>query len=50
VEPAESEYGPRGNEFTGEVNWVQTDLNEAAEDRDDLITPEERLHIALARQ
>jgi hypothetical protein len=20
------DYGPRGNEFTGEVNWVQIDL------------------------
>jgi hypothetical protein len=39
-----------GNEFTGEVNWAQTDLDEAAEDLDDLITPEGRLHIAMARQ
>jgi hypothetical protein len=44
------DYGPRGNEFTGEVNWVQIDLAEAAEDLDHLITPEERLHIAMARQ
>ena len=44
------DYGPRGNEFTGEVNWVQIDLDEAAEDLDHLITPEERLHIAMARQ
>jgi arylsulfatase len=38
--------GPRGNEFTGEVNWVQIDPDAAAEDLDHLITPEERLHIA----
>jgi arylsulfatase A-like enzyme len=44
------DYGPRGNEFTGEVNWVQIDLAEAAEDLDHLISPEERLHIAMARQ
>jgi arylsulfatase len=44
------DYGPRGNEFTGEVNWVQIDLDAAAEDLDHLITPEERLHIAMARQ
>jgi arylsulfatase A-like enzyme len=44
------DYGPRGNEFSGEVNWVQIDLDEAAEDLDHLITPEERLHIAMARQ
>jgi arylsulfatase A-like enzyme len=44
------DYGPRGNQFTGEVNWVQIDLDEAAEDLDHLITPEERLHIAMAKQ
>jgi arylsulfatase A-like enzyme len=44
------DYGPRGNEFTGEVNWVQIDLDAAAEDLDHLITPKERLHIAMARQ
>jgi hypothetical protein len=44
------DYGPRGNEFTGEVNWVQIDLDAAAEDLDHLITPEERLRIAMARQ
>jgi arylsulfatase len=44
------DYGPRGNEFSGEVNWVQIDLDAAAEDLDHLITPEERLHIAMARQ
>ena len=44
------DYGPRGNEFTGEVNWVQIDLDEAAKDLDHLITPEERLHIVMARQ
>ena len=44
------DYGPRGNEFTGEVNWVQIDLVEAAEDLDHLITPVERLHIAMARK
>jgi arylsulfatase len=44
------DYGPRGNEFTGEVNWVQIDLDAAAEDLGHLITPEERLKIAMARQ
>jgi hypothetical protein len=44
------DYGPRDNEFSGEVNWVQIDLAEAAEDLDHLITPGERLHIAMARQ
>ena len=40
-----------GNElFTGTVNWVQIDLGEDAEDADHLITPEERLRVAMARQ
>ena len=36
--------------FTGRVRWVQIDLDEAAEDADHLITPEERLRVAMARQ
>jgi arylsulfatase A-like enzyme len=44
------DYGPRGNEFTGEVNWVQIDLADAAEDLDHLISPEERLRVAMAKQ
>ena len=43
-------YGPRGNQFSGEVNWVQIDLGDAAEDLDNLITPEERLRVAMAKQ
>ena len=31
-------------------SWVQIDLDEDAEDLDHLITPEERLRIAMARQ
>jgi arylsulfatase A-like enzyme len=36
--------------FNGRVRWVQIDIDEAAEDLDHLITPEERLRIAMARQ
>ncbi|HET7236501.1 MAG TPA: arylsulfatase [Actinomycetota bacterium] len=36
--------------FTGRVRWVQLDIDEAAEDLDHLITPEERLRIAMSRQ
>jgi len=32
------------------VNWVQIDIDEAAEDLYHLITPEERFRIAMARQ
>jgi arylsulfatase A-like enzyme len=44
------DYGPRGNAFTGEVNWVQIDLGEDAEDADHFLTAEERLKLAMARQ
>jgi arylsulfatase A-like enzyme len=41
---------PVPNDFTGEINWVEIDVAEAAEDADHLIAPEERLRIAMARQ
>jgi arylsulfatase A-like enzyme len=41
---------PVPNNFTGEINWVEIDVAEAAEDVDHLISPEERLRIAMARQ
>jgi arylsulfatase len=44
------DYGPHDNAFTGEVAWVQIDVDAAAEDVDHLITPEERVRVALARQ
>jgi arylsulfatase A-like enzyme len=48
--PVSDDYGPRDSEFTGKVEWVQLDVAEAAEDLDHLISPEERLQIAMARQ
>jgi arylsulfatase A-like enzyme len=41
---------PVPNDFTGEVNWVEIDVAEAAEDPDHQIDPEERLRVAMARQ
>jgi arylsulfatase A-like enzyme len=41
---------PVPNNFTGEVNWVEIDVDEAAEDTDHLLSPEERLRVAMARQ
>jgi arylsulfatase A-like enzyme len=43
------DYGPH-NAFSGEVKWVQIDVGEGAEDGDHMISPEERLAVALARQ
>jgi arylsulfatase A-like enzyme len=48
--PVSDDYTSETSRFTGTVEWVQIDLDEAAEDLDHLITPEERLHIAMARQ
>jgi hypothetical protein len=44
------DYGPRGNEFTGDVNRVQVDLGHDAADADRFLTAEERFMIAMARQ
>jgi hypothetical protein len=44
------DYKGDSSEFTGTVNWVQLDIDDAAEDFDNLITPEERLRVAMARQ
>ncbi|MGH6781428.1 MAG: sulfatase-like hydrolase/transferase, partial [Sphingomonadaceae bacterium] len=46
--PASPEYGVTGNRFNGEIAWVQLDQN--GDDHDHLISPEERLKVAMARQ
>ncbi len=46
--PVSPDYGPTGNEFSGEVNWVQIDLEK--DDNDHMISPEERFRVAMARQ
>ena len=48
--PVSDDYGQTDSEFTGTVRWVQIDLDAAAEDTDHLISPEERLRVAMARQ
>jgi arylsulfatase len=48
--PVSDDVDPKATEFTGAVHWVQIDIDEAAEDLDHLITPEERLRVAMARQ
>jgi hypothetical protein len=42
------EYTAEESRFNGEVNWVQIDLG--VDDQDHLISPEERLRVAMARQ
>jgi len=48
--PVSDDYGPKESAFNGRVKWVQIDLGEDAQDADHLITPEERLRVAMARQ
>jgi arylsulfatase A-like enzyme len=48
--PVSDDYTAEGSRFSGTVKWVQLDTDEAAEDTDHLISPEERLKIAMARQ
>ncbi len=48
--PVSDDYGAKDSAFTGKVRWVQIDIDAAAEDVDHLITPEERLRVAMARQ
>ena len=44
------DYGAHDNAFTGVVNWVQIDVDEAAKDDDHQIALEERVRVAMARQ
>jgi arylsulfatase len=46
--PTSPDYGPTGNRFTGDVHWVQIELGQ--DDHSHLITPEQRLNLALARE
>jgi hypothetical protein len=39
---------PDPAKFTGRIHWVQLDIGE--DDHDHLITPEERLRVAMTRQ
>jgi arylsulfatase len=41
---------PQPNRFNGEVTWVEIALGDDAEDADHLISPDERLRVAMARQ
>jgi arylsulfatase len=49
--PVTTDYGhDGGSEFSGQVNWVEFDTGIAADDNNHLISPEERLRVAMARQ
>jgi len=48
--PVTYDYGTHDNEFSGEVNWVEIDIGKDAINLDHLITAEDRLRLAMARQ
>ena len=48
--PVSPDYGPTGNAFNGRVRGVQLAIAEAAEAVDHLVSPEQALAIAMARQ
>jgi hypothetical protein len=41
---------PVPNDFTGEINWVEIDVDEVAEDADHFLQADEVLRVAMARQ
>jgi arylsulfatase len=45
-----SDYTTHTSRFNGRINWVQIDLAKDAADADHLISPEERVRVAMARQ
>lgn len=48
--PVSDDYPEGDSNFNGTIEWVQIDIDENAEDVDHLISPEERMRIAMARQ
>jgi len=48
--PVSDDYGPEGNGFTGEIQWVQIDLGPDALNPEHQVPPEEQFRIAMARQ
>ncbi len=48
--PVSPDYGARGNEFTGHVKGVQISIAAAESTADHMISPEEAIRVAMARQ
>jgi arylsulfatase len=44
------DYSPETSRFPGTINWVQIDVGEDAEDADHLVSPEERVRVAMTLQ
>ncbi len=48
--PVTDDYPAQGAKFSGEVNWVEIDIGEESVNVDHLISPEQRLNLAMALQ
>ena len=48
--PVSDDVAPNATGFSGSVHWVQLDIDEAADDLDHIIAPEELFRVAMARQ
>lgn len=48
--PVSEEYGPHGNAFNGAIRGVELAIDDAAESTDHLVSPEDAVRIAMARQ
>ena len=48
--PVSPDYGSRGNAFNGTVKGVQLAIDDAAESLDHLVSAEDAVRIAMARQ
>jgi arylsulfatase len=46
--PVSEDYIAESSKFNGTINWIQ--LDQGVDDFDHMITPEERLRAAMARQ
>ncbi|MFW3113399.1 arylsulfatase AtsD [Mycobacterium haemophilum DSM 44634] len=46
--PCSPDYGPTDNAFTGEIAWVLLEIG--SDSQDHLISPQDRLRVALAKQ
>ena len=48
--PISGDYGTRGNAFSSRVTGPQIAISDAAKNADHLVSPEEAIRIAMARQ
>jgi arylsulfatase A-like enzyme len=48
--PVSEDYGPHGNAFNGRVKGVEIAIADAAENSDHLVSPEDAMRVAMARQ